>query len=288
MRFPTRSSSGCPGSGICPTSSPEPPSTRPSRRSSTACPWSLTVADRRYAVISGASSGIGAATAVRLADDGWDVTIGARREDRLREVAARSGARAFALDVTDPASADPFCDRIDDCALLVLSAGGALGLDAIAEADEDDWQQMWQVNVMGSLRLIQRLLPKLVQSGSGHIILLGSIAGRQPYVGGGGYNAVKFAVRAMRDVLRLELLGQPVRVTEIAPGMVKTPFSEVRFKGDRARAAAVYQGVDALLPEDIAECIAWVASRPPHVAIEQLVVQPLQQADARTVHGPDE
>jgi len=188
------------------------------------------------------------------------------------------------LDVTLAASADAFCDQIAGCSLLVLSAGGAFGLDSIAEANEDDWQQMWEVNVMGSLRLIQRLLPRLVQSGHGHVVFLGSIAGRQPYPGGGGYNAVKFAVRAMRDVLRLELVGQPVRVTEIAPGMVKTPFSEVRFKGDRDRAAAVYEGVDALLPEDIADCISWVASRPAHVGIEELVVQPLQQADARTVH----
>jgi NADP-dependent 3-hydroxy acid dehydrogenase YdfG len=238
----------------------------------------------RHAVITGASSGIGAATADRLAEDGWRLTIGARRADRLAEVAERTGARSHALDVTDAASVEAFCAGVPDCSLLVLSAGGAFGLDPVAEARVEDWQRMWDVNVIGTLRVVQRLLPKLLASGDGHIVFLGSIAGRQPYVGGGGYNATKSAVRAMRDVLRLELVGQPVRLTEVAPGMVKTDFSEVRFDGDRERAAAVYEGVDALTAEDIADCVGWAASRPSHVNIEQIVVQPRDQADARTLH----
>jgi len=237
-----------------------------------------------HAVVTGASSGIGAACAERLAAEGWSLTVGARRVDRLAEVAARSGATALALDVTDTASVEDFCASVSSCSLLVLCAGGALGLDPVALADEHDWQQMWDVNVMGSLRVVQRLLPALVASGDGQIVFMGSIAGHQAYAGGGGYNAAKFAVRAMRDVLRLELVGQPVRISEIVPGMVDTEFSQVRFKGDATRAAAVYAGVNALTAEDIADCVAWVASRPSHVNIDRLFVQPRDQADARTVH----
>lgn len=237
-----------------------------------------------HAVITGASSGIGAACAARLAADGRPLTIGARRLDRLRRVAQNTNANAVELDVTRPDSVDRFCAAVDACSLLVLSAGGAWGVDSIADADEQDWQRMWETNVMGSLRLVRRLLPQLIASGDGHIVFIGSIAGEQPYPGGGGYNAAKFGVRAMRDVLRLELLGDPVRVSEIAPGMVKTEFSETRFRGDRARAAAVYQGVDALTAEDIADCVAWVVSRPSRVNIDRLIVQPRDQADARTIN----
>lgn len=237
-----------------------------------------------HAVVTGASSGIGAACATRLAGEGWSLTIGARRADRLAEVAARSGATPLTLDVTDTASVASFCASVPACSLLVLCAGGALGLDPVADADEDDWQRMWEVNVMGSLRVVQRLLPLLIASGDGQIIFMGSVAGHQAYVGGGGYNAAKFAVRAMRDVLRLELVGQPLRISEIIPGMVDTEFSQVRFKGDVARAASVYSGVDALTAEDIADCVAWVASRPSHVNIDRLFVQPRDQADARAVH----
>jgi NADP-dependent 3-hydroxy acid dehydrogenase YdfG len=236
------------------------------------------------AVITGASSGIGAACAVRLAADGWDLTIGARRLDRLQEVADRSGARASELDVTGLASVDRFCDSVSSCSLLVLCAGGALGLDSVAEGREEDWRRMWDVNVMGSLRVVQRLLPALLASGDGQIVFLGSVAGHQAYAGGGGYNAAKFAVRAMRDVLRLELVGQPVRISEVVPGMVRTEFSEVRFGGDSAKADAVYAGMEPLTADDVADCVAWIASRPSHVNIDRLVVQPRDQADARTVH----
>jgi NADP-dependent 3-hydroxy acid dehydrogenase YdfG len=143
---------------------------------------------------------------------------------------------------------------------------------------------MWDVNVMGSLRVVQRLLPALLASGDGQIVFLGSVAGHQAYAGGGGYNAAKFAVRAMRDVLRLELVGQPVRISEVVPGMVRTEFSEVRFGGDSAKADAVYAGMEPLTADDVADCVAWIASRPSHVNIDRLVVQPRDQADARTVH----
>ena len=236
------------------------------------------------AVITGASSGIGAATATRLAAEGFDVVVGARRLDRLRAVAEPLGALALTLDVTDPTSVEAFCAQIPDCSLLVNNAGGALGRDPIAEADEADWQAMYDSNVLGVLRMTKALLPKLVASGDGHVVTIGSIAAHEPYPGGGGYNAAKFAVRAVMAVLRQELLGEPVRVTEIDPGMVETEFSLVRFGGDQAKADAVYDGMTPLTAEDIADCVAWVATRPSHVNIDQIVVLARDQAGATRVH----
>jgi NADP-dependent 3-hydroxy acid dehydrogenase YdfG len=237
------------------------------------------------AVITGASSGIGAAAARRLAADGFDVVLGARRADRLRDVAAAiTGARALPLDVTDGSSVDAFCAEIDQCRLLVNNAGGALGRDAIADADEKDWRVMYESNVIGTMRMTKALLPKLIASGNGHVITIGSIAGIEPYPGGAGYNAAKHAVRAVMDVLRMELLGHPVRVSEIDPGMTETEFSIVRFGGDEAAAAKVYEGMTPLTADDIADCIAWVATRPSHVDIDQLVVRPRDQARATMVH----
>lgn len=238
------------------------------------------------AVVTGASSGIGAAAARRLAGAGFDVVLGARRVDRLDEAAEAIGptARAHELDVTDPASVDRFCERIDSCRLLVNNAGGALGLEPVAEADEQKWREMYDSNVLGVVRMTRALLPKLIDSGDGHVITIGSIAGFEPYPGGAGYNAAKHAVRAVMDVLRMELLGQPVRVSEIDPGMVETEFSIVRFDGDRDRAAKVYEGVTPLTADDIAECVTWVATRPSHVDIDQLVVRPRDQARATMVH----
>ena len=243
-----------------------------------------TMSATRVAVVTGASSGIGAATATRLAAEGFDVVVGARRLDRLREVAEPIGASALVLDVTDPASVHEFCERVPACALLVNNAGGALGRDPIATARDDDWQAMYDSNVLGVLRMTRTLLPKLVASGDGHIITIGSIAGLEPYPGGGGYNAAKFATHAVMGVLRQELLGEPVRVTEIDPGMVETEFSVVRFGGDQAQADAVYEGVNALTADDIADCVAWAATRPSHVNIDQLVVKPRDQASATRVH----
>ena len=239
---------------------------------------------RGTAVVTGASSGIGAATAVRLAAEGFDVVVGARREDRLREVAEPIGARALPLDVTDTASVEAFCAEVDACSLLVNNAGGALGLTSVAEADEEQWRWMLDANVLGVMRMTRALLPKLIASGDGHVITIGSIAGLEPYPGGAGYNAAKFGARAVTGVLRQELLGEPVRVTEIDPGMVDTEFSVVRFDGDQERADAVYAGLTPLVAEDVADCVAWAATRPSHVNVDQIVVKPRDQASARFAH----
>ena len=238
----------------------------------------------RTAVVTGASSGIGAATALRLAIDGWQVVAAARRLDRLAEVAARHPAiRPCALDVTDPSSVDQLADAVPDCALLVANAGGAFDLEPTASGDVATWARTYDVNVLGTVRTVQALLPALVAAG-GQVVLTGSTAGRWAYEGGGSYTAAKHALVALRETLRLELVEQGVRVSEVAPGMVQTEeFSAVRFGGDQARAAAVYDGVEALTASDIAEVIAWVASRPPHVNIDLVQVTPQQQASATKV-----
>ena len=210
--------------------------------------------------------------------------LGARRLDRLRQVAEPLGARGEPLDVTDPESVAAFCSTVGECRLLVNNAGGALGLDPVAGADEEQWRWMYEANVLGVLRMTKALLPALVASGDGHVVVIGSVAGTQPYVGGAGYNAAKHAVRAVTKVLRMELLGQPVRVTEIDPGLVETEFSVVRFGGDEARAAKVYEGVQPLTADDIADCVAWAVSRPSHVNIDEMLVMPRDQASVQLVH----
>lgn len=235
-------------------------------------------------VVTGATSGIGEATARRLAAIGFDVVVGGRRVDRLRAVADSIGARWAVLDVTDPSSVDRFCAAIDTCRVLVNNAGGALGLDRIEHADEDEWRAMYEVNVLGTMRMTKRLLPLLEESGDGHVVTVGSIAGYEAYTGGAGYNAAKFAERAFSRVLRMELLGRPIRVSEIDPGMVETEFSKVRFHGDEARAKAVYRGLTPLSANDVAECIAFVVTRPSHVNIDTLVVLARDQSGATTVH----
>ncbi|HVC15464.1 MAG TPA: SDR family NAD(P)-dependent oxidoreductase [Acidimicrobiales bacterium] len=236
------------------------------------------------AVVTGATSGIGEATARRLAALGFDVVLGARREERLQAVADEIGASWAVLDVTDADSVDRFCSRVDSCRVLVNNAGGALGLDRIDHADEDEWRTMYDVNVLGTLRMTKRLLPHLEASGDGHVVNVGSIAGYEPYLGGGGYNAAKFATRAFSRVLRMELLGRPVRVSEIDPGMVETEFAKVRFHGDEERAKAVYRGMTPLSATDVADCIAFVVTRPSHVNIDTLVVLARDQSGATTVH----
>ncbi|HWE55565.1 MAG TPA: SDR family NAD(P)-dependent oxidoreductase [Acidimicrobiales bacterium] len=232
------------------------------------------------AVVTGASSGIGAATARRLAAEGFDVVLGARRSERLAEVAASIGSSATAhpLDVTDPASVEEFCGAAGDVRLLVNNAGGALGMESIADADDGKWLTMYESNVMGLMRMTRALLPRLIASGDGHVINVGSVAAFEAYAGGAGYNAAKHAARAVTDVLRLELIGQPVRVSEVDPGMVETEFSLVRFAGDQDRADAVYDGVHPLVADDIADIIAFVATRPSHVDIDQVTVRPRDQA----------
>lgn len=241
---------------------------------------------RGTAVVTGASSGIGAATARRLTAEGFEVVAAARRRDRLDELCAQIGARAVTLDVTSPESVADLAAGLDEVSVLVNNAGLALGMDSVAGSDPDDWRHMYEVNVIGALRVTQALLPALVAGGGGHVVMMGSTAGRIVYEGGGGYTAAKHAEAALAETLRLELNGQPVRVTEIAPGMVATEeFALNRFRGDSDRAAKVYEGVDApLTAEDIADCVAWCVTRPSHVDIDLLVVKPLAQAAQHKVH----
>lgn len=241
---------------------------------------------RGTAVVTGASSGIGAATARRLAAEGYQVVLGARRLDRVTALADELGGRGYRLDVTSDSSVAEFAARVGGCSVLVNNAGGARGLDPIATASVADWQWMYEVNVLGVLRMTQALLPALVRSGSGHVVIIGSTAGRVVYEGGGGYTASKHGAAALAETLRLELSGQPVRVTEIAPGMVRTDeFALSRFGGDADRAAAVYAGVaEPLTAEDVADCVAWCVTRPAHVDIDLLVVKPLAQAAQHKVH----
>ena len=225
------------------------------------------------AVITGASGGIGAATA-----------LGARRLDRLEELAAEIGGEAIALDVTDPASVTDFAARVPACEVLVNNAGGAIGLEPLAEADEEAWGTMYEANVVGTMRMTRALLPRLIESGSGHVVAVTSIAAFEVYRGGSGYSAAKHAQRAAIRTLRLELLGEPVRVTDVAPGMVETDFSLVRFRGDAAAAARVYEGMTPLSAADVAECIRWAVELPSHVNVDEIVVRPRDQAAATEVH----
>jgi NADP-dependent 3-hydroxy acid dehydrogenase YdfG len=241
----------------------------------------------RTAVITGASSGIGAATARALAGEGYRTVLGARRLDRIEVIATEIGGEAIALDVTDPASIEDFVATVDSCDVLVNNAGGALGLDPLAEADDEKWLTMYESNVMGQMRMTRALLPKLIESGDGHVVGITSIAAIEPYVGGAGYNAAKHAQRAVLRVLRQELLGQPVRVTEVAPGMVETEFSLVRFGGDEDAAKRVYAGMQPLSAANVAECIRWALAQPSHVNIDEIIVRPRDQATATDVHRAD-
>jgi NADP-dependent 3-hydroxy acid dehydrogenase YdfG len=233
------------------------------------------------AVVTGASSGIGAATARRLAAEGFSVVAAARRRDRLDALAAVTpGIRPVTLDVTSASSVAALAATLPDVDVLVNNAGGAIGVEPVEHADPADWQAMYDSNVLGVLRVTQALLPALERGAGGHIVVTGSIAGHLVYEGGAGYTAAKHAATAVVETLRLELSGRPVRVTEIAPGMVRTEeFSLVRMRGDRAKADAVYAGVEEpLTAEDVADCIAFAVTRPAHVNIDLLVVKPLAQA----------
>ena len=234
------------------------------------------------AVVTGASSGIGAATVRLLRAQGWDVVAVARRADRLARLAAETGAVPLVADVTSG----------DDVALLahevtaggpvhalVNNAGGAIGADPVASGTVAHWRSMFEVNVLGTLRVTQALLPALTASGRGDIVVLTSTAAHGTYPGGGGYVAAKHAERTIANTLRLELIGQPVRVIEIAPGMVRTDeFSVRRFDGDQAKADAVYAGVaEPLVADDVADAIVWCLSRPHHVNIDSMVIRPRAQ-----------
>ena len=241
-------------------------------------------ADRPVAVVTGASSGIGAATARQLTEAGFHVVVGARRLDRLREVAAPIGARALALDVTDPASVEAFAAEVPRCSLLVNNAGGALGLEPIASADDEAWRWMYEANVLGVARMTRAALPLLVGNPGSFIINVGSIAGRVAYEGGSIYCASKAGELQITRALRLELWGTGVRVGTLDPGMAETEFSLVRFKGDAARSAKVYEGTFPLTAEDVAEAVVWMASRPPHVNIDEMVIKATDQAALHKVH----
>lgn len=239
---------------------------------------------RPVAVVTGGSSGIGAATARQLAAAGFHVVVGARRIDRLDAIAKEIDGTALPLDVTDPASIAAFCAQIPACRVLVNNAGGARGLGRVEDADEAQWRWMWEANVLGTLRVSKALLPKLIDSGNGHLITVTSVAALEVYDNGSGYTSAKHAQGALHRTLRGEHLGQPVRFTEICPGLVETEFSTVRFDGDEERAKAVYAGMTPLTAEDVAEVIAFAATRPWHVNLDQIVLKPRDQASASRVH----
>jgi NADP-dependent 3-hydroxy acid dehydrogenase YdfG len=241
----------------------------------------------RTAVVTGASSGIGAATARALASAGFRVVCAARRQDRIEALAAEIGGTAVACDVTSADSVRGLADAVGDTLdVLVNNAGGAFGSEPVEAADPEEWRAMYDVNVLGLLRVTQALLPALRASGDGVIVNVGSTAGRAAYEGGGGYTAAKHGTKVVTETLRLELCGEPIRVCEVAPGMVRTDeFALVRFAGDEDKAAAVYAGVpDPLVAEDVADAIAWVATRPSHVNIDELVIRPRAQAAQHKVH----
>ncbi len=209
------------------------------------------------------------------------MVLGARRLDRLQALATELGsevATALPLDVTEPTSVEAFSREVPECRLVVHAAGGALGLDPVADADESRWRTMYETNVLGVLRVTRAFLPALLASGDGQVVLIGSVASFEPYAGGAGYNAAKAAASSLADVLRIEHVGRPLRVSEIDPGMVETEFSLVRFDGDAERAAATYRGMTPLTASDVAEVVAFVASRPAHVDLDRIVMRPRDQA----------
>ncbi len=245
----------------------------------------------RVAVVTGASSGIGAASAIGLAEAGYHVVLTARRADRLAEVAAQIADRGgtttvHELDVTDRPAVDAFAHSLDSCDVLVANAGGAVGADTIKDSSAADWQAMFSVNVLGTLNVTQALLPKLIASGAGTVVLMGSTAGLISYEGGGGYVVAKHGTHAFAETLRLEIFDQPVRVIEIAPGMVKTAeFAVNRYRGDAEKAAAVYAGVaEPLTAEDVADAVVWSVTRPAHFNVDLMVIRPRAQAAQHKVH----
>lgn len=246
----------------------------------------------RIAVVTGASAGIGAATARALRREGFRLMLGARRVERLEALARELGGppevEVQPLDVTDPPSVRKFVARIGKLHVLVNNAGAAYGLDPVEQAVEERWREMFELNVMGVLRMTRALLGALRSSGDGHVVNVGSISGFEVYPGGAGYTASKHAARALTKTLRLELLGEPVRVTEINPGLAETEFSRVRFSGDMRRADRVYRGMTPLAAEDVAECVAFAVTRPSHVNIDEIVVKPRDQAHSTAIHRHEE
>ena len=242
--------------------------------------------ERPIAVVTGASSGIGAATARALAQAGFEVVCAARRVERLQALAAEIGGRAVACDVSDDDAVTALAEAAGPrVAVLVNNAGGALGLEPVAQAAVEDWRTMYEVNVLGTARVTRALLPA-VEASAGVVVFVTSIAADAAYENGAGYCGAKAAERSIVQALRLEIVDRPVRVCEISPGMVKTDdFALTRFRGDTARAEAVYAGVaEPLVAEDVADAIAWVVTRPPHVNIDLLTIKPRAQAAPHKVH----
>ena len=240
----------------------------------------MTATDQQVAVVTGASAGIGEATARTLAVQGFHVVAVARRAERISALAAELNGTAIVADVTDGAAVDALAAQLPRVDVLVNNAGGAKGLESVADADLENWRWMWETNVLGTLRVTRALLPKLIDSGDGLIVTITSVAAMEIYDGGAGYTSAKHAQGALHRTLRGELLGKPVRLTEIAPGAVETEFSLVRFGGDQQRADAVYTGMTPLVAADIAEVIGFVVSRPSHVNLDQIVIRPRDQATA--------
>ena len=244
----------------------------------------------RLAVVTGASSGIGEATARALAGAGFAVALGARREEKLEALTGEIGGHAKRLDVTDHDSVAEFAAwtaTLGGASVLVNNAGGAKGLAPVAEMDEDDWRWMWETNVLSIGLMTRALLPQMRERGGGHVVIMGSAAGVESYPGGGGYNAAKFAAHALTHNIRLELLGEDVRVTEVMPGAVRTEFGLVRFGGDEEKAEKPYRGITPLTAEDIAECVRWAVTLPPHVNIDRIDVKPIRQGGV-TLFARDE
>jgi NADP-dependent 3-hydroxy acid dehydrogenase YdfG len=252
------------------------------------------IMDKRTALVTGATSGIGEATAHALAADGWRVIVTGRRAERLRELKAELKSAYgvevlnLAFDVRDPhqvaASLGTLPGVWSEIDVLVNNAGLASGLDPIDRGDLRDWEQMTDTNIKGLLYVTRIISPGMVERGGGHIVNIGSIAGRQVYAEGAVYCATKHAVNALSQGMRIDLAPHGIRVTEIRPGMVETEFSEVRFHGDRDRAAKVYTGVEALSAEDIAQAVVWAVTRPAHVNIDEIAITPRQQASAYYVY----
>lgn len=242
------------------------------------------IEQRPTAVVTGASSGIGAATARALAAEGFHVVLGARRLQRCQEIADEIGGTAAHLDVLDPGSVAAFAEAVPAARVLVNNAGGAKGLEPVLAADEDEWRWMWEANVLGTQRVTKAFLPKLIESGDGVLVTVTSIAALEAYDNGAGYTSAKHAQAAVHRTLRAEHLGAPVRFVEVAPGMVQTEFSLVRFGGDEQRADRVYSGLTPLTGEDVAEVIAFAVTRPAHVNLDLIVLKPRDQHSALRVH----
>ncbi|KAB2922573.1 MAG: SDR family oxidoreductase [Bacteroidetes bacterium] len=245
-------------------------------------------------LITGASSGIGASTAVRFAAAGADLLLCARRHERAAELAARLSsehrinAHAFALDVRDRAAVERTLDALPEgwkrISVLVNNAGLSRGLDPVHEGNPDDWDEMIDTNVKGLLYVSRKVIPWMVKNGRGHVVNIGSVAGHWVYPKGNVYNASKYAVNALTQGMKMDLLGTPVRVTSVDPGLVETEFSVVRFHGDTERAAGVYKGMTPLTPDDVADAVLWSVTRPPHVNVSEIILMPTDQASPTLVH----